>query len=491
MTCAQLAMQPACEAERERAEQAEVRIAKLQADHFASLRAASDRQEQLEREVRHLKRQIAKIVSQGFGLPAAGASAGEPSGAGVAPPSSMDEQVATAGPAAPTDAATAAGGVGMPADTGGRALADPVAQPGPGAGVKITDDQLRSLAAAQAVAVVIITCKRPQYLKRSMDSLLGASRDPKKYPLILSQDGFDETMTKHITSSYVDTGVAFHVHHEHEANAEAIAAKIGRSKQVLGYTRIAQHYGFAMRLVFDGLRFEQAIFLEEDMELSPDFFSYFGAMLPLLQRDPDLYCVSAWNDNGARDLVEDPKAAFRTDSFPGLGWMMQRSLWDELRDRWAQAYWDEFMRRPDVRKGRHCIRPEVSRSYTFGEEGTSAGQFYREHLSRIKLNDVAVDWSSMDLGFLASKAAFDEYLQQKLREATESELSQAIRAPRGVSFRVRYDDARNYVMFARAFHLMEDEKEGIRRMSYRGVIPFAWKGSRIFLYTSGWPGSLR
>ncbi len=71
------------------------------------------------------------------------------------------------------------------------------------------------------------------------------------------------------------------------------------------------------------------------------------------------------------------------------------------------AYWDEYMRRPDVRKNRHCIRhpngqyddacqeswlfltcspcklpatganqlgrPEISRSFTFGEEGVSGG----------------------------------------------------------------------------------------------------------------------
>ena len=34
------------------------------------------------------------------------------------------------------------------------------------------------------------------------------------------------------------------------------------------------------------------------MALAPDFFSYFEALAPVLDRDPTLYCVSSWNDHG-------------------------------------------------------------------------------------------------------------------------------------------------------------------------------------------------
>lgn len=34
------------------------------------------------------------------------------------------------------------------------------------------------------------------------------------------------------------------------------------------------------------------------MELAPDFFSYFQALAPLLDRDPKLMCISSWNDHG-------------------------------------------------------------------------------------------------------------------------------------------------------------------------------------------------
>lgn len=38
--------------------------------------------------------------------------------------------------------------------------------------------------------------------------------------------------------------------------------------------------------------------LQDDMELSPDFFPYFEATAAVLDADPSLYCVSSWNDHG-------------------------------------------------------------------------------------------------------------------------------------------------------------------------------------------------
>ena len=50
-----------------------------------------------------------------------------------------------------------------------------------------------------------------------------------------------------------------------------------------------------------------------------------------------------------------------------------------LREKWPKGeYWDEFMRMPSVRKGRVCVRPEVSRAFNYGERGgVNKGQFYK------------------------------------------------------------------------------------------------------------------
>jgi len=66
------------------------------------------------------------------------------------------------------------------------------------------------------------------------------------------------------------------------------------------------------------------IIVEDDLEISPDFFKYFLATYNLLLSDPTLYCVSAWNDNGKQNLIDDQATTllYRSDFFPGLGWML-------------------------------------------------------------------------------------------------------------------------------------------------------------------------
>lgn len=46
----------------------------------------------------------------------------------------------------------------------------------------------------------------------------------------------------------------------------------------------------------------------------------------------------------------------------------------------------------------------MSRTYTFGREGTHVGKFYEKHLAKMQLNDQPVDWASQDLGYLLQEA---------------------------------------------------------------------------------------
>lgn len=44
--------------------------------------------------------------------------------------------------------------------------------------------------------------------------------------------------------------------------------------------------------------------VSDDLEVAPDFFSYFSALRRLLDKDDSLWCVSAWNDNGKPENVD-------------------------------------------------------------------------------------------------------------------------------------------------------------------------------------------
>ena len=50
----------------------------------------------------------------------------------------------------------------------------------------------------------------------------------------------------------------------------------------------------------------------------------------------ELRCVSSWNDNGQPRLVAEPTELYRSDFFPGLGWMLTKRLWTELAPAWPR-----------------------------------------------------------------------------------------------------------------------------------------------------------
>jgi hypothetical protein len=85
---------------------------------------------------------------------------------------------------------------------------------------------------------------------------------------------------------------------------------------------------FNIQLIKSQILSPNIFHLSDDLDIAADFFDYFLATRPLLETDPSLFCVSAWNDNGKPGLIDPNGTAelHRTDFFPGLGWMMTRFL---------------------------------------------------------------------------------------------------------------------------------------------------------------------
>ena len=242
----------------------------------------------------------------------------------------------------------------------------------------------------------------------------------------------------------------------------------------LAYQALAQHYGWALGQIFDGLDSslptpERVIILEEDIHTSPDFFSYMKATSKLLDEDSKLLVVSSYNDNG--HMVKDPYRILRTDFFPGLGWMMNRRLWkEELESKWPKGYWDDWLREPEQRKGRHILRPEVSRSFHFGEEGGTSGNQFGSILSRVKLNKDFIDWSTQDLSYLR-QATFDEqYGKLIAQSAYVQTVREGLESVATRDTRLEYGGLAQFQAMAHELGIMEDEKAAVPRTSYKGVV---------------------
>ena len=215
------------------------------------------------------------------------------------------------------------------------------------------------------IPILLFTFNRAANLQRTVESLL-RYRPSSGYPIVISQDGTDASVTA-VATSFSDR--VTHLHYEWRGVAEP--------PHPAAYFHIAGNYQFGLSHVFDSpsSTYRAVILMEDDMEIAPDFYDYFETALPILERDPTLLCASAWNDNGRRGLVGNATQLYRTECFPGLGWIMTRALWEELRPKWPRGFWDDWLREPPNRRERSCIIPEINRVYTFGSVGTSGGQF--------------------------------------------------------------------------------------------------------------------
>jgi len=334
------------------------------------------------------------------------------------------------------------------------------------------------------IPVLLFACNRVS-VSKALDELISYRPNKEKYPIIVSQDcGHKETAR--VIAGYGDQIISIK---QPDLSEPVVPAK---EKKFRGYFKIARHYGWALNQTLNVMGYKQVIIVEDDLEVSPDFYQYFSATLPILREDKSLWCVSAWNDNGKAGLIDEKSSdlLYRTDFFPGLGWMITKDLWDDLSIKWARSYWDDWMREPVQRKNRACIRPEISRTKTFGKIGVSNGLFYEKHLKFIVLNSDNVKFLDMDLSYLLKDNYDKRYIDEVYK--TETLLLQEIRQghrPELKVIRLTYRTREEFKRFSKLLGIMDDFKSGVPRMAYRGIVSFMYKGRRVYLAPSAnWKG---
>lgn len=325
--------------------------------------------------------------------------------------------------------------------------------------------------------LLIVCANRPDYLQRTLELVL-KYHPTGQVPIIFSQDGNDARVNKLIDGSImhlqmVSPDVEFtHIHHPDGGHYEN------------GYFRLASHYKWALDQVFQRKDIARVIILEEDLLIAPDFFDLFAATKTLVDTDIQLFGVSAWNDNGMAQSVKDTQQLYRSDFFPGLGWMMPRRIWEELGPRWPRAYWDDWLREPKQRQGRHIIRPEVCRTFHIGQHGVSNAQ-YSTYLNSIRLNENAVPFTTMDLSYLSGEKWRESYLSQ-VRKAQLISFEDArsgrgllnVKRAGGGEVRVVYEgfegSSNSYSKLAAWSGAMDNVKAGVPRTAYEGIVT-VWK----------------
>lgn len=325
------------------------------------------------------------------------------------------------------------------------------------------------------LVVVVMACDRLS-VNRNLDQLIKYRPSQEKFPIIVSQDcGHDPTAN--VIQSYV--GQVTHIRHPDLSDIELSK----KEEKFKGYFKIARHYKWALGQVFHQFNYTAAIIVEDDLDISPDFFEYFNATYSLLTADPTLWCVSAWNDNGKMGLIsDDAELLYRSDFFPGLGWMLEKKTWLELEDKWPRTFWDDWMRHPDQRRDRACIRPEIPRTSTFGRQGVSRGQYFDKHLKFIRHNDKFVPFTKRNLSYLLK----DNYDRTFLKTVygfplvTSGDLMGNTHSDQA-AVRIQYDNKEDFKLKAKLLGIMDDMKAGVPRSGYKGIVSFMYHEQRVYL----------
>nr|XP_006825422.1 PREDICTED: protein O-linked-mannose beta-1,2-N-acetylglucosaminyltransferase 1-like [Saccoglossus kowalevskii] len=263
------------------------------------------------------------------------------------------------------------------------------------------------------VPVTIIASNRPNYLYRMLRSLLSAQGVNPSMITVFIDGYFEEPME--VVKLFGLRGIQ-------------------HTPMGVKNARISQHYKASLTAIFNLYPdAKYTIILEEDLDVSEDFFSYFSQTVHLLEEDDSIYCISAWNDQGYEHTCEDPALLYRVETMPGLGWILKRKLYkEELEPKWPTPEklwdWDMWMRLPDIRKNRECVVPDISRTYHFGSTGINMNSYFQDlyfkkhplntvpHVKLKNLKALKKDAYETEMNALISKATVLDHTKSPCKE---------------------------------------------------------------------------
>ena len=146
--------------------------------------------------------------------------------------------------------------------------------------------------------------------------------------------------------------------------------------------------------------------------------------------------------------------------------------------------------------GREIIRPEISRTFHFGQKGGTSGGQYSEYLDSIQINEANLDWGKLPLENLR-KDVYDEKFEREVNDSTlvgdSNEMKSLLSSPGSGSLKIEYSSLDHFSRVARSLGVMDNVKAGVPRTAYKGVVQFPRiKGGNedfVFIVPEGWKGT--
>ena len=351
--------------------------------------------------------------------------------------------------------------------------------------VALPSEDFRPVPVEYSTALVLLAHDRFDYIQRTLEHVLKA-HNAEKYTIMVSVDR--DRLIEQVKAA-VNT----------VPNPKKIPISFLASEQPFADVRyqdepsITRHMASVFHQVFKLRLFEYVIFLEDDLEVSYDFFDYFATVGPLLHplhpTASNLFCVSAWNDNGFNHADLEASRVFRTDWYPGLGVMFHRSMWVGRMEfewpLWDSVEWgyDNWLRyRSTITKSHDCLAPDVSRTFHYATRGMHVGAVAAPMYERMTLSDGKTNISEPHIVTAMTALHTRDYYKKLIQESTLVNINDLLsRHLQGNSVLAYFDDKNNARdprearLVLTKFNLYPDNF----RMRFRGLLTFKVKSTGV------------
>lgn len=117
--------------------------------------------------------------------------------------------------------------------------------------------------------------------------------------------------------------------------------------------------------------------------------------------------------------------------------------------------------------------------------------FFENHLKFIKLNEVPVDFSKLNISRLLQSTYDSDYVRHvySLPVVSASDVRTNTNLPFDGPVRIVYHTKDAFKRAAKLLGLMNDFKSGVPRTGYRGIVSLFYNGRRVYLApNSNWKG---
>lgn len=244
---------------------------------------------------------------------------------------------------------------------------------------------------------------------------------------------------------------------------------------------------------------EYLIILEENVIPSPDILSLFGQCFPVLKLDESLIGITAWNENGFDGTSSRPDLVYRAESFPGLGFLLKKSFYNEfmrgkLNACCSSRSWIGWLHGKFGDK--EMLVPDVSRAFmkSPSSSGITGELFGRQRVT--SLEDVA---KISDVSRL-TKTGYEDEINKLIESSTAlattdsticlkgSGLGFTIPETEGKVYSIYYEqtdakDQSTLSLLAKCFQLFYVKNQPVRG-THHGLLRFSYKKNVVFLIGS-------